>query len=171
MTESTVADQERLIAEVAREQVAQIAPQELPLFRAASAAYFENPKKALEGQAGKDEKLGFGLEAGIYLLTPIVLDVTGVVVKFLANEVLKSVQTESSGLIREYVKRMFKKFRPPEQEEEKKGPLLTFEQARQVRKAAFERARQLNLPEDQAGLLADSLVGSLATVASQPGAP
>ena len=155
--------EDQFVTELAREQVAQIAPQELPLFRTTSRAYFKDPKKTLEGQAGKDEKLGFGLEAGVVFLTPVVLEVTKVVVAFLANEVLKSVQTESSGLIRDYVKRMFKKFRPAEKEEQVKAPLLTFEQVTQVRKVAFERARQLDLPEAQAQLLADSLAGSLAT--------
>jgi hypothetical protein len=158
-------DQDQLIADLAREQVAKIHPPELPLFRATSEAYFKNPEKMLEGQTGKDEKLGFGLAVGAYFLTPIVLDVTGAVVTFLAKEVLKSVQTESSGLIHEYVKKMFKRFRPAEKEEESKAPALTHEQVVQVRKLAFERARQLNLPEPQAGLLADSLIGSLAVAA------
>ena len=61
---------------------------------------------------------------------------------------------------------MFKKFRFAEKEEEKKAPLLTFEQITQVRKVALERARQLDLPEAQAELLADSLVGSLATTSA-----
>jgi hypothetical protein len=153
----------QLVAELAREQVAQIAPQELPLFRTTSKAYFQDPEKTLQDQADKDEELGFGVEVSVVFLTPIVLEVMKVVVSFLVNEVLKSVQTESSGLIREYVKSMFKKFRPAEKEEQQKAPLLTFEQINQVHQVAFERARQLDLPEAQAQLLADSLTGSLAT--------
>ena len=157
----TEAVENQLIADVAREQVAQMAPQELPLYRVTSEAYFKNPNKALGGQANKDEKLGFGTGAELAFLTPVVLAVTTEVVKFIAGEIRKSVEAESSGLIREYVKRMFKKFRP--EEPEKVPPPLTVEQAKQVRHLAFEKARLLNVSEAQAGLLADSLIGSLAT--------
>jgi hypothetical protein len=40
---------------------------------------------------------------------------------------------------------------------------LTDEQLEEVRKLAIEKAKQLKLPKDKAELLADSLVGSLAT--------
>jgi hypothetical protein len=156
--------EDRLVAEVARDQVEQIAPQEAPIFPLLSEAYFQDPDKMLEAQ-GKDEMLGFGLEVGAVLLTPVVMTVTREVVEFLAGVVMTSVQTQSSGLINEFVKKMFKKFR---REEEAKGekllpPPLTREQIVRVREIALEKARQLQLPSNQAGLLADSLVGSLAT--------
>ena len=157
--------EDQLVADVARDQVEQVAPQEAPIFPLLSEAYFQDPDKMLEAQ-GKDEMLGFGLEAGVVLLTPIVMTVTREVVEFVAAEVMKSVQTQSSGLISDFVKKVFKKFRS---EAEAKGeqlpPPLTREQIGRVRELALEKGRQLQLSPDQAGLLADSLAGSLATTA------
>jgi hypothetical protein len=161
--------EDRLIADLARQQVARMAPKELPLYQMTSEAYFEDPK-AVEAQAGKDEMLGFGVEAGVAFLTPVALAVTTEVVKFIASELRKSVEAESSGVIREFIEKIFKRFRPAEKEEEGKMlPPLTQEQIVRVRELAFEKGRQLDLPETQAGLLADSLIGSLATAASQQG--
>lgn len=155
-------EQEQLIAELAREQVERVAPQELPLYRATSKAYFENPEKMVKGQ--QDRMLGFGVEIGVAFLTPVVLSVTTEVFKFLANEVSKSVAAESAGVIHDLVKKMFKRFRPTGPSEAMQTPPpLTFEQVTQVRRLAFDKARQLNVPEAQAGLLADSLIGSLVT--------
>ena len=157
--------EDQLVADVARDQVEQVAPQEAPIFPLLSEAYFQDPDKMLEAQ-GKDEMLGFGLEAGAVLLTPVVMTVTREGVEFVAAEVMKSVQTQSSGLISDFVKKVFKKFRS---EAEAKGeqlpPPLTREQIGRVREIALEKGRQLQLSPDQAGLLADSLAGSLATTA------
>jgi hypothetical protein len=157
--------EDQLVAEVARDQVEQIAPQEAPIFSLLSEAYFQDPDKMLKAQ-GKDEMLGFGLEVGAVLLTPVVMTVTKEVVEFVAGVVMTSVQTQSSGLINEFVKKMFTKFRREGEERgEKLPPPLTREQIGRVREIALEKARQLELAPNQAGLLADSLVGSLATTA------
>jgi uncharacterized cupredoxin-like copper-binding protein len=157
--------EDRLVADVARDQVEQVAPQEAPIFPLLSEAYFQDPDKMLKAQ-GKDEMLGFGLEAGAVLLTPVVMTVTREVVEFVAGEVMKSVQTQSSGLISDFVKKMFKKFRAEAEAKGEKVPRpLTREQIGQVRELALEKGRQLQLAPDQAGLLADSLAGSLATTA------
>jgi hypothetical protein len=118
----------QLVLDVAQEQLAKIAPQELPLFRAKRQAYFVGQPSDL-GQVAE-----FGLAASTFL-TPVILSVTNEVVNFLVNELVKSVGKKSSDLIIEHVKKMFKKFRPPE---EKKAPLLTLDQAKRVREIAFE---------------------------------
>jgi hypothetical protein len=151
-----------IVADVARDQVAWIAPQEEMIFGLISEAYFQDPDESLDRRGGKDEMLGFGVEAGVVLLTPVVLTVTREVIEFLASEAMKSVQTQSSGIISEFVKKMFKKFR---REGEELPPPLTREQITHVRVLALEKGRQLQLSENQAGLLADSLAGSLATAA------
>src|SRR2546428_10797709 len=65
--EAPMADQPEaqrdLIAEMSRDIVADVAPDELPLFRMNSTAYFKNPKKALEAREGQDDTLGLGIEA------------------------------------------------------------------------------------------------------------
>jgi hypothetical protein len=153
---------DELIADLSRDLVARAAPRELPLFRAVSDAYLRDHDETLEGQAGKDEMLGFGAEAAVPFLTPVALAVTTQVVAFVTEQVRQSVAEQGSGLIDELVKRMFKKFRSAEDDAKPNPPPLTPEQLAQVRRLAIEKARQLNLADVQAGLLADSIVGSLA---------
>jgi hypothetical protein len=152
--------EQQLVTELARAQVAQLAPKELPLFRPTCNAYFQDPEAALQG-AFNDETLGFGAEAGLSFLTPIILAVTTQVVTFLLAEVKKSAQAEASAAIQDLVKRLFKGLRAPEQQADPTVPQLTRDQLQQVRSLAFEKARQLHLPEAKAALLADSLAGSL----------
>ena len=149
-----------VVAEVARELVVRTAPQELPLFRATSEAYFANPDKALERRGGKDEVLGFGVEAAALLVTPIALDVAKRVAIFLASQFRDAVEKESGEAIGGFVRGLFHR---GEAEPESSAPPLTPEQLEEVREIAFERARQLELPQDRASVLADAVVGGLMT--------
>ena len=160
LTKTWEKTQNQLITDVTREVIVQLAPQEVPLFRVTSEAYFKDPEKTLKGKKSKDEMLGFGIGGAVTILTPIALAVTTEVVLFVVEEVKKSIKEESSSLANDIVKKMFKRFRPAG-DEVKQIPTLTSEQLAQVRRRACDKARQLNLPEAQAKLLADSLVGSL----------
>ncbi len=154
-------DQKELVADLARDLVAIAAPHELPLFRAVSEAYLNDPERALKAQRGKDEMLGFGMGEAAVLLSPIILAVVTDVLRYVTEHVLQTVKSEGAALASGAVKNMFKKFRGEEKKEGKVSP-LTAEQIAQVRRLSFERARQLDLPEAQAGLLADAVAGSLA---------
>ena len=77
----------QLIIDLSRDLLAQVAPQELPLFRAASQAYQSDPDALSKSGGEKDEMLGFGAGEVAALLTPAVLLITSEVVKFLAEEV------------------------------------------------------------------------------------
>ncbi len=159
---------DQLIRDIARDVVGQIAPQELPLFRATSEAYFKNPREVLEGKKPRDETLGFGLETAVAFLTPVVLAVATEVVKFVAERIKESLKEEGAGIVTELIKKMFKRFRSTGEERGKAPALapLSPEQLAQVRQRAIEKACQLNLPEVQARLLADAIVGSLAVIDS-----
>ena len=159
----TSAENNQLIADVARDIVAQTAPQELPLFRATSAVYFKRPDKALKNQAGKDEILGFGTGEMVSLLTPVVLTVVTEVVTFLTLEVKKAVAAESASLISDQVKNLFKKFHIEGEKGQSGSSSLTREQIARVRKLACERFLQLKLSESQANRLADAIAISLIT--------
>ena len=80
----------------------------MPLYRANSDAYFKDPEKTLKGQQGKDEMLSFGTGEAVVFLTPILLAVLTEVVKYLTAEVTKSLQKESSAIVDERVKALFK---------------------------------------------------------------
>jgi hypothetical protein len=157
-----------IIAEISRDIVAQTAPAELPLFRAISESYAKNPEKTLKVHQGKDEDLGFGgSEEVALLMTPIVLEVVKTIVKYLADEIKKSLEKETHERIDQYIKKIFKKYGTPKDKQQPSpdqsqlAPGLNTAQLKQVRQLAFEKARQLALPEEQAGLLADSIIGSL----------
>jgi hypothetical protein len=107
--------QEQLVEALAKDLVAQIAPQELPLFRATSQAYFQNSDRLLKGQDPKDEMLGFGVGESVTLLTPFILSILVEIVKYLSNEFASTVKTEGASYINEMVKQSFQKFRrqPP----------------------------------------------------------
>jgi len=151
----------QLIAELSRDLISETAPQELPLFRANSEAFFTNPEKLLAMQKSRDEMLGFGVGEAVAMMTPAVLAVTSEIVKFLSEEVKKSAKEEGTALVGETVKKMFKKFRPEEKKENSPAP-LTPEQLNQVRELALKKARHLKLSDARCKLLADALIGSLA---------
>ncbi|MCI0561125.1 MAG: hypothetical protein MN733_21785 [Nitrososphaera sp.] len=162
MTEFT---ETQLIGDIARDLVTQIAPEELPLFRPIREAYFKDPKKTLKGQAGKDEMLGFGVGDAAILITPIVLGVATDVVKYIGEQLLQTIKQEGATLATEALKKLFKKFRTPAENEEE-TLALGAEQITTIRQLAFERARQLKLPEAQAENLADSIADSLVVTKS-----
>ena len=149
------------VTEVARDLLTQLAPQEKALFRSISESYFKNPEKTLADNKAKDELLGFGAAETVTLLTPIILSVSGDVIKFLFAEAQKAMQSESTSLINETVKSWFGKLR--QKDDKKSPPPLTADQLEQVRKIAMQKAKQLKLSEKNTRLLADAIVGSLVT--------
>jgi len=155
MADQTESD---LIAEMSRDVVSQVAPDELPLFRMNSTAYFKNPKKALEATQAKDDTLGFGIEAVVPLLTPIVIAVVSEVITHLEQSLSTHLASGAEGVVggglRSVFKRGGKGTAAPAQ--------LSPAQLAEVRDIAFRKARQLKLPETQAAMLADSVVGGLA---------
>ena len=155
-----------VVADAAREIVARAAPQEMPLFRATSEAYFADPDKVLAENKPKDEMLGFGVEAAALLLTPIIIDVVRRVAIALANSAGDAVEKEGSEAVGGFVHKLFQRGKGMGEgaaEANDDVPDLSPEQLREVREIAYDRALELDVPEDRAGLLADAVVGSLAT--------
>ncbi len=155
------ASEDALVADLARATVERAAPAELPLFGPTSEAFFEDPA-ALERDGGGDKMLGFGVDAALVLITPAALSVAKDVVGFVAAQVRARLRDEGEGAVQSTLDRIFGR-RKPETADEPKPPELSDEQLEHVRKLALEKAKQLKLPPDKAELLADSLVGSLAT--------
>jgi uncharacterized protein YneF (UPF0154 family) len=153
--------QKELISDLARDLVAQIAPQEIPLFRAQSEAYFKDPAKALKGETGKDGMLGFGAGEAASFLTPIILAVVVGTIKYITEEVKKSAATDNPKETADIVKEMFKKFRRPEKSKVEPTPTLTPEHLQEIHQKVIIQAGQLKLSESRSKQLADALISSL----------
>jgi len=155
----SAAESDALVAALARATVEKAAPEELPLFRATSEAYFENPQ-ALEQKGGRDEMLGFGVDAAVLLVTPVALQVARDVIGFLGEQLRERAREQGEGAIDRLIARLVNRnggngdAEPVEE--------LTDEQLEQVRALAIKKGRALKLSDERATLLADSLVGSLA---------
>lgn len=117
----TVVENQELVTEVTREILAARFPEELPLLRAQSQAYFEDPKKALDRRGGgREEMLAFGAGEAVALVTPIALAVIGDLMPYLLDQVRDSIKSESEPYIQRSVRRLFKKLEPKTKEAAKK---------------------------------------------------
>ena len=153
-----------LVAALARASVERVAPEELPLFRATSEAYFDDPS-ALEQPKSRDDMLGFGVDAAVMLVTPVALAVARDVIQFIGTHLRARAEKESEGAIDRVLDRLLRRDdEPAATQAAPTAPAeLTDEQLEQVRTLALEKAKQLKLSDAKAELLAESLVGSLAT--------
>lgn len=108
------ATETQVVSDVARGLVAQLAPQELPLFRTVSAAYFNDPAALDANRAGRDDILGFGTGALVEYLTPAVLGMTGAVVSVVMAMATEVIRQRSPDAIATLVRSMFKPIAPTE---------------------------------------------------------
>lgn len=155
------AENNQLIADVARDIIGQTAPQELPLFRAISVAYFKDPNKLPKQQGGKDEMLGFGVGEVVVFLTPAVLVVVTEVVTFVTTTVKETLVQSGADLISDHVKDLFKTSHPEGKNEAGTPSPLTLQQISRVHQLAYEKFLKLKLPDAQANRLADAVVATL----------
>ena len=89
------AGQQQVVSDAARKVIADMAPQELALFRPLSQAFFKDPDKTLKGGGGSDKMLGFGGMASIgSLLTPAVLQSTQVALDSFVNGFSRHINRE-----------------------------------------------------------------------------
>jgi hypothetical protein len=177
----SAAREDAIVVALARATVERAAPEELLIFPAASEAYLEgqDPSKKTRG----DPMLGFGIETAVVLITPIALTVARDVLGFLRVQLKKQAEEHGDDAVDWFIDRLFRRgdeepaaSAPSDAAAPAPAPAdtaaavepdehveLTDEQLEQVREFALEKAKQLKLPDAKAELLADSLVGSLAT--------
>jgi hypothetical protein len=148
-----------LVAELAQLALEQAAPEELVLFSETAAEYFSD-RQALLNPRHHDEPVSFGLDMA--MLTPYALALGTLVVRFLVSTVTKAVIAESKPQVARLVRRLFR-HRDNATEFTDDVPPLSGEQLRRVREIAHVGAKRLRLDDKQANLLADALVGGLAT--------
>jgi hypothetical protein len=172
-------DEKALVEALARGAVTDLAPQELPLFRSTSKAYFDDPKRLRGEPASADEMLGFGVELGaaVALVTPVALEVARTVVSYVGEQLETVFKEEAAPRIRDIVRRILgtkpeaKGASPPDAAADEAKPadeapaeddVLSREQLAEVHEVALRTARRLKLAPDRAATLADAIVGRLA---------
>jgi hypothetical protein len=158
---SGTAQDDTRVLELARAGVEGAAPEELPLFGPTSEAFLHDPA-ALEREGGGDQLLGFGVESALVLVTPAALSIAREVVSYVAAQVRARLADEGEGAVQRTLDRIFGR-KEPGAPAEPPPPELSEEQLGRVRALALEKARLLKLSDAKAELLADSIVGGLAT--------
>jgi hypothetical protein len=145
-----------LLRDVARDVVEQAAPHELPIYQAASAAFFADPKNALQRSRAKDSVLGFGFDPLTAMLTPAILSVLWGVFAFLVGITQKAIAAGLEREISDILKSMFAKFGSPERS------LLTGKQVEALREQILRDAEELKIPGGKARALAETVIAQLA---------
>jgi hypothetical protein len=148
-----------LMNEVARDVLADIAPQELPIFPAVSKAYFADPSVALNKLRSRDTALGLGMESLAILLTPIVLQILAQAFQILTEAAQKAVTDGLAKEIPDAIKMMFKRFRAS-------GPSMPPPvgkvQLDAIRAKIRLTAKEMQLPDDKIAVLINAVTAQLA---------
>jgi hypothetical protein len=147
-----------LVADIARDVLSEVAPQEVPIFAAVSRAYFADPAAALKQSQSKDYVLGFGAGTLTVLLTPAILHILSEVLEFLTRVAKKAVEDGLAKEIPEVVKAMFARFRSSEPAI---PSVLSKEQIGLVHGNVLRAAKKLRLPVDKAESLANAVTAQL----------
>jgi hypothetical protein len=143
-----------LSGELAWQVVGRLAPDELAVFGPVAEEYFADPQAVLS-PARREEAVGFGLD--LAMLTPYALAVAGSVVTWLVATVSTAAREESEALVTSWVRGLFRRTAAPAPA----VPPLSDEQARTVRRIAVQQGRAVGLPDQQAALVADAIVGAI----------
>jgi hypothetical protein len=150
--------------DLARLLVLEVAPEEAEIFGVMGDAYQRDPERFTKPDAGRDELLGFGIEAVAALMTPVVLAAVGAVVKYLITEVGNAIG------VRAWLHRVLRrKGRPAEGGQSGVGQSAETEitldatQLARVREIVLATCRQVGAPEDRSLLLANGVVGALSS--------
>ena len=155
----------KLVQEISRGIVDQIAPEELDLFDDLVLEYLQNPAPPNLSPKQKDDPLGFGLSETLVAVSPAAAAMVSAALNYLMTEVIKATQDESADLIKKKIKALFnpeKEDIAPAHKKSKDISPLTKEQLEQVRKLAIKQAIVFKIAPDKAQKMADSLIGSLA---------
>jgi hypothetical protein len=147
-----------LLTDIARDLLAEIAPQEVPIFPAVSRAYFADPAEALKSLRPKDRALGFGVDSLSILMTPIVLHVLSEIFDVLTEAAKKAVAAGLAKEVPEAIKAMFRRFRLSEPSIP--SPLAK-EQLVVIRETILLAARKFQLPDDKVEALANAVTTQL----------
>lgn len=157
-------DERRLATELTALVLEQTVPEELLILDQTAEDYFTDPRAVLN-PARRDEPLGFGID--VSLMAPYVLAIAVPVVQYLASLVADGVTEAATSAVADRVRRFFRRAPSVATLSLAQGAptpvLLSPDQARWIHQVTEQRARALGVPDDQARVLADAVVGSLIT--------
>lgn len=152
------AAERQLKESLAHDLVGTAAPDELALFPLTSDAFFARGGKLSDKE--RDDMLGFGAEAVVTFMTPLLLTVTGAVVDYLVDEFASSAKERAVEKIQDVLARIFKRAPSGAQV---LAVELTPLQVLAIRQIVTQKARELRISEGRASVLADAVVGRLAS--------
>ena len=145
----------KLVEELSKSVVSEVAPEELDLFDELVQEYFDDPAPPDLSAQASDDALGFGMSEMLVAATPAAMAMASAVVGFVLSEAIEADQEESVGLV---LKRLFKKGKVTDEG----PPPLDKAQLEQVKKLALEQAQAFGMKPDEAKKMTDALIGSLA---------
>ena len=148
----------KLIKELAKDIVVEVAPEEMDLFDELVMDYFEDPTPPDQTRSEKDDPLGFGIEETLIAVTPAATAVANIVVNYLLTELIKVIDSERTEVVKAKLKALF----GSKSKDKAKPTPLTKEQLEIVRKLALTQAIKFGIGPEKAERMADALIGSLA---------
>ncbi|MFB7613985.1 hypothetical protein [Kitasatospora sp. NPDC056181] len=152
-------DDHELVASLARSAVARTAADELPFFELTAAGFLAGSERARR-TARKDEPLGFGGDAALVLISTAALTVTVDVLKQLSQYYSERLVQGAARRTRGWFRRRSTAAAAPA------GvplPRLSADQIAELRELAYRRAKDAQVPDASAALIADAIVGGIVT--------
>jgi hypothetical protein len=150
------AAERNLIRDVSRDVLAQLAPNELPLFTTISAAWFADPQAAQKASRNGDAALGFGPDPFSVLFAPLVLQVVSELLPMLGNIALKATETVIGEEVSIAVRKMFRHGDADAPADA--APILTSKELGEVHRHVIAAGKRLRIEPAQAQRLADAVV-------------
>lgn len=142
-----------IIKEASGNVVKEVAPDEFETF---DEIYAQVSGQA--PRADEDSKLGFGVDAFAFLSSPAAIGMVTSVAGFLFAELVKSLKDESTVIIKDKVKKMFKKGKD---DSKTALPQFTKEQFAQLRQLAVDSAKKNGASDEISDRMANCLIASM----------
>ncbi len=150
-------EDEQVVAALGRAGVQGLAPGEMPLFTQLSEAYFARGVRL--DRSDRDALLGFGLDAAVVLLTPVVLEACRQLWGALSAKAAERAVDGAGGLLSRIRLRLGRGGAPQDGAARVE---FTAEELTLLRTEVTRCAADLALTDAQQRLLADAIVGALA---------
>jgi hypothetical protein len=149
---------EDVVAELGRDVVAALFPDELPVFAAVSRAYFADRERTLSGRNERGRPLGFGVTEAVAMMTPLVL---WVVQTALEPHIVRT-SDKVAGLLSQ-----LRRKRPGT----RALPILTSRQRAELREVVLDEARRSGMAPEVAAKIADEIIARLPRSTEDSGDP